>query len=77
MKSKIIIVIFTDSMRAFITNGIVAWEIPPGRISTFYLKGAYLAPQGWRIDVPDKFPRPPWFTGECGELRKEMEVKNG
>jgi hypothetical protein len=62
-------------MRAFITNENVAWEIPPGRISSFYLEGAYLPPEGWRIETSGHIRQPPWFTGVCGELRKKMEVK--
>jgi hypothetical protein len=61
------------SLQAFITNENAPWEIPPGRISSFYLEGAYLPPEGWRIvgrrDI--EF----WMTGVCGELRKKMEVK--
>jgi len=36
-------------MRVWLTNKRVAWEIPPGRIARFYLRGAYVAPDGWRV----------------------------
>lgn len=63
------------SVKTFITNEKVAWEVPPGKISRFFLEGAYLPPQGWRIVPPGEVRQPPWIEGSCGELRKELEVQ--
>lgn len=55
--------------KAFITNGHVAWEIPPGRISRYFLDGTYIAPEGWDIIRPAGLPEF-WRVGVCGELRE-------
>ena len=36
-------------MKAWLTNGRVAWELPDGRISRFFLQGAYLPEEGWQV----------------------------
>ena len=48
-------------MKAWLTNGRVAWEIPAGRISDFFLRGVYLPEEGWlvkrKLDGEEKFGR--------------------
>lgn len=46
-----------DVLRVWITNGQVVWEIPPGRVSRFYLHRVYLTQDNWQL-------------GSCGEMRK-------
>ena len=36
-------------MKVWLTNGRIAWEIPGGRITRFFLRGDYLPPQGWLV----------------------------
>lgn len=55
--------------KVFITNGRVAWQVPPGRIAKCLLEGLYEAPDGWRV-VGKPFIEK-WPAGELGELRKE------
>ena len=55
-------------IKIFITNGRVAWQVPPGLISICYDRGLFIPPDGWYIT--DKlFGR--WDPGEFGELRKK------
>ncbi|MBA7652236.1 hypothetical protein ES703_60066 [subsurface metagenome] len=36
-------------MKVWLTNERVAWQIPSGRIASFYLWGIYLPPEGWLV----------------------------
>ena len=58
------------SARAYLSNGYVAWEIPGGRIAYMFLIGAYIPPPGWTVQEE---PDDSWYTGQCGELRRESE----
>jgi hypothetical protein len=62
-------------MRAFISNGEVAWEIPPG-ISDRFLNHVYLSPpDGWVVCWPsDIIDEPEWYRGEYGEYRRRVAV---
>lgn len=55
-------------MRAWITNGQVAWEIPPGRVASFFVRGAYQPPEDWRVHK-GKLSED-WTRGDFGEMRK-------
>ncbi len=62
-------------MRAWLTNGEVAWQIPPGRIANFFLKGYYLPPPEWRAH--DDALDPEWERGKFGEMRRKGGLDNG
>lgn len=55
-------------MKAWLTNGAVAWEVPRGRVARFYLAGAYLPPEDWQVQRGE-LPRE-WTPGDCGEMRR-------
>lgn len=57
-----------DGVKAWITNGRVAWEIPPGRVARFYVRRAYLPPEDWRVHEGN-LPLG-WARGGAGEMRK-------
>lgn len=57
---------------AWITNGEVAWQIPP-RIAEFYIRRAYIPPETWYIVEGMGFARD-WHKGVCGEMRNS-EIK--
>jgi len=57
-----------DSVKAWLTNGQVAWQIPSGRVARFYVWEAYLPPEDWKVhegSLPDG-----WARGVSGEMRK-------
>ena len=57
-----------DDRKAWITNGQVAWEIPPGLTARLYVRRAYLPPEDWKVhegSLPDG-----WAQGGSGEMRK-------
>ncbi len=58
--------------RTWLTNGRVAWQIPPGRIANFFRCGLYVAPESWEVER-DESRLAGWKRGECGEIRKEGE----
>ncbi len=36
-------------MKAWLTNGLIAWEIPAGRTASLFLQGVYLPSKGWWV----------------------------
>lgn len=59
-------------------NDKVAWQIPSEhRIDWMYETGAYLPPDGWKVDW--KVPFKLYDLGVCGELRNKesKEKQNG
>jgi hypothetical protein len=64
METKII------SRQFYISNGRVAWQIPPDSIAFLYCIGAYQPPEGW--EVVYKWDVREWLLGNCGELRRKV-----
>jgi len=57
--------------RLWITNGEVAWEIPPGPIAHRYASQLYQPVEPWVIIYAEKLPG--WKEGRCGELRRHYD----
>lgn len=65
MKTKFIVEI-TNKPVFLKKEDIVAWQIPQGRIASYYLAGIYRPPDGWHV-VQDLQG---WSRGNCpGEWR--------
>jgi len=60
-------------MKAWLTNGRIAWEIPSGRIALRFLLGVYLPWGEWQ--VKRELDDDGWRRGSAGEMRKEMVVR--
>lgn len=60
----------------WITNQKVAWQLPPGRIASFYQWHSYLPPEGWEVEVGAGALRlqEGWQYGEFGEMRRDEQV---
>lgn len=64
-------------MRVFISNGEVAWEIPPPIGDLFY-NGYYICLEGWHILLrADLARKGQWVQGELGEWRLQDYTVEG
>lgn len=57
-------------MNFYLSNGTVAWQIPRGRISVLYFKGAYKPPPGWEVVNQRRVAK--WIRQPSGELRRAI-----
>lgn len=52
----------------YLTNGSVAWRIPPGRIANLYRDRVYEPPPGWKV-VNERYLPKDLRKGKLGEMR--------